>query len=633
MSALFLYPTRKLHIKTNMILSALIGLAILLSPVVAVSSTDENSMAEESLTQTASNPQISYDQLKLILTPLTKDELLIEARLWQKLVKSKAMEIAEKEISIRDRNREIEGTKYVKSKAVEIQEELTVTSEMLSELAQSVDALPDDATDFSKLRYKAESTYEHMSEVIAKLKKEKEKLAAAELPDAGQETRENIEKALRSAENAHERIDVLKGRFQQLTDGGEGIPGDFIRDVAEIITLAQQVTKELQEQITVVLAGLFDEIDTSNELDQATELLEEVKDNRKGGKVEELVEITELREERTLLIDNLRAVINELQSKTDSSDTETIAEITDYRLYISGVSGISLDVTDTMSTWVSLKEWAISEEGGQRWLKNIGIFVFILIAAWYFARFLSFLALKAMKKAKMPALLSDFLTKTISFIVLAMGFIWALSALEISVAPLLAIVGATGFILAFAMQDSLSNFAAGMMIMIFRPFDIGDSIEAGGVSGTVNSASLVSTSIRTFDNKMMMVPNSKIWSDVIVNITGVRERRVDMEFRIGYEDNYEHAEDILREIVDNHPKVVKHRESVIKMHTFADSAVIFICRPWTAPGDYWSVYWDITREVKRRFDAEGIGIPYPQQDVHLHFAKASEIETLSRLNG
>jgi small conductance mechanosensitive channel len=156
------------------------------------------------------------------------------------------------------------------------------------------------------------------------------------------------------------------------------------------------------------------------------------------------------------------------------------------------------------------------------------------------------------------------------------------------------------------------------MILFFRPFDVGDVVDAGGVSGKVTAMNLVSTSIKTFDNKDMVVPNNKIWQDVITNATGVDTRRVDMEFGIGYADDIDKVQAILEEIVAGHPKALKDPEPTIRMNTLADSSVNFICRPWAKTADYWDVYWDVTKAVKQRFDAEGIGIPYPQRDVHLY---------------
>ena len=141
---------------------------------------------------------------------------------------------------------------------------------------------------------------------------------------------------------------------------------------------------------------------------------------------------------------------------------------------------------------------------------------------------------------------------------------------------------------------------------------------AGGVTGTVDSMNLVSTTIKTPDNQSLIVPNGQIWGDVITNVTGNATRRVDLVFGIGYDDDIAKAQKVLEDIVDGHNLVLKNPAYVIKVHELADSSVNFICRPWVRTGDYWTVYWDITRAVKERFDAEGIGIPYPQRDVHVY---------------
>ena len=149
---------------------------------------------------------------------------------------------------------------------------------------------------------------------------------------------------------------------------------------------------------------------------------------------------------------------------------------------------------------------------------------------------------------------------------------------------------------------------------------MGDGVEVAGVSGRVESLSLVSTEIRTPDNKVMFIPNNEIWQNVITNAAGSTRRRVDMVFGIGYEDSHEKAVRILEDIVRNHELVLDDPEPVIKMNELADSSVNLICRPWVKTENYWTVYWDVTRAVKERFDAEGVSIPFPQRDVHLYQA-------------
>jgi small conductance mechanosensitive channel len=265
----------------------------------------------------------------------------------------------------------------------------------------------------------------------------------------------------------------------------------------------------------------------------------------------------------------------------------------------------------------SAKDWVI--ENGPRWVFKLVVFVLILVAFKFLAGIVKRLVRKAVTASKLN--LSQLLRNQIVFfsgkIVMFLGLLVALSQLGIQLGPVLAGLGIAGFIVGFALQDTLSNFAAGMMILIYRPYDVGDAVEAGGVMGTVKAMNLVSTTITTWDNQKLVVPNSKIWGDVIRNITAEPHRRVDMTFGIAYADDVDHAERVLWDIVKSNELVLADPEPVIRLHTLGESSVDFVVRPWARTSDYWTVYWDITRAVKKRFDEEGISIPFPQRDVHL----------------
>jgi len=205
-----------------------------------------------------------------------------------------------------------------------------------------------------------------------------------------------------------------------------------------------------------------------------------------------------------------------------------------------------------------------------------------------------------------------------SKLLMLFGILLALSQLGISVGPLLAGLGVAGFIVGFALQDTLGNFASGMMILLYRPYDVGDLVDVGGVFGTVDKMSLVSTSLLTLDNQLFVVPNSKIWGDVIKNVTAQKTRRVDMVFGISYSDDIPKAESLLMDILDSHEKVLKTPKPEVHLHTLGESSVDFVVRPWVNVDDYWDVYWDVTRAVKLCFDKEGVSIPFPQRDVHVY---------------
>ncbi|RLA03916.1 MAG: mechanosensitive ion channel family protein, partial [Gammaproteobacteria bacterium] len=257
---------------------------------------------------------------------------------------------------------------------------------------------------------------------------------------------------------------------------------------------------------------------------------------------------------------------------------------------------------------------------------NIIFKLTMLIIILFIAKMLSNGARKLTRKTvtrsslNFSVLLQDFFITLVGQAVFILGILVALSQLGIELAPLLTGFGVAGIIIGFALQDTLSNFASGMMILIYRPFDVGDLIEAAAVKGKVSHMSLVSTTIKTLDNQRLIIPNNKIWGDTINNITVEPNRRVDMIFRIGYKDDIDKAEEILTSVTMSHPKVLKDPEPKIRLSNLNLSSVDFIVYPWATSDDYWDVFWDITKSVKVEFDKAGISIPYPQQDLHIHQA-------------
>jgi len=240
----------------------------------------------------------------------------------------------------------------------------------------------------------------------------------------------------------------------------------------------------------------------------------------------------------------------------------------------------------------------------------------ILFGFWVLSKILSSVVGKAMSfSTGASKILSKFVVDSVRRITLIAGVLLGLAAMGINITPLVAVIGAAGFVIAFALQNTLSNFASGLMIMFYKPFDVGDYVETPAVSGKVQSMTLVTTNMMTPDNKLLVVPNNELWGKVITNVTGSSERRVDMKFGIGYDDDIALAEKALAEVVAANPKVLKEPEPVIRVAELADSSVNLICRPWVKTPDYWQVYWELTRAVKERFDADGISIPFPQQEV------------------
>jgi small conductance mechanosensitive channel len=315
-----------------------------------------------------------------------------------------------------------------------------------------------------------------------------------------------------------------------------------------------------------------------------------------------------------------------LNSVVDLMDRLEIDASGYHQILIESTGELTVEALDPNVAGEILSRWAAdTREGivskGPGFAFQALLFAFIITIFWGLSRFVRKILgrLVAARHLRFSELLGRMIVSMGAGAVLLAGLLVALSQLGIEVAPMLAGLGIAGFVLGFALQDTLANFAAGVMILIYRPYDVEDMIDcAGGVFGRVSQMSLVSTTILTIDNKTLVVPNGKIWGDVITNVTAQEVRRVDLEFGIGYQDDIPHAEEVLWSVLKDHPKVKAEPEPIVKVHALGDSSVNFVVRPWVARDDYWDVYWDVTREVKLRFDREGVSIPFPQRDVHIY---------------
>tara|TARA_B110000503_G_scaffold142160_1_gene238067 strand:- start:1912 stop:2589 length:678 start_codon:yes stop_codon:yes gene_type:complete len=223
-------------------------------------------------------------------------------------------------------------------------------------------------------------------------------------------------------------------------------------------------------------------------------------------------------------------------------------------------------------------------------------------------------------RAKVDNILVDFLSGLAKAAMVLFVIVAALTQLGVDTTSLIALIGAAGIAVGLALKDSLQNFASGVMLILFRPFKAGDFIDAGGVMGIVERITVFSTTLRTGDNKEVIVPNGSIYGGTITNYSARETRRVDMIFGIGYDADLLKAKTVLRALVDNDERILKEPEVLIAIAELADSSVNIIVRPWVKSGDYWPVFWDMQEKVKLTFDQEGISIPFPQMDVHLNKA-------------
>lgn len=222
-----------------------------------------------------------------------------------------------------------------------------------------------------------------------------------------------------------------------------------------------------------------------------------------------------------------------------------------------------------------------------------------------------------MQRQKADPILESFVCNLVYWGLMAFVIIAAITKLGIQTASLIALIGAAGLAVGLAMQGSLANFAAGVLIVMFRPYRVGDWVEAAGISGGVEEVQMLTTTLKTADNKRITVPNGQIMNSIITNYSANTTRRVDMVVGVSYDDDIDQVRETLQELVDADERIHRDPAAQIVVAELADSSVNFYLRPWVATADYWPVKFELTEKIKKRFDEVGISIPYPQRDVHI----------------
>jgi len=253
---------------------------------------------------------------------------------------------------------------------------------------------------------------------------------------------------------------------------------------------------------------------------------------------------------------------------------------------------------------------------------NLITAIVIFIVGRIVARLMVRALRKVMQRQEVDKTLETFVCNLASIVLLVFVIIAAIGALGIQTASFIAVLGAAGLAVGLALQGSLSNFAAGVLIVLFRPYKVGDWVEAAGISGAVEQVQILTTVLRTGDNKRVIVPNSQIMDAIITNYSTNDTRRVDMVVGVSYSDDLDKVRATLEELIAADDRILDEPAPQIAVSELADSSVNFVVRPWVATANYWGVMFDLTEAIKKRFDAEGISIPFPQQDVHIHQAAA-----------
>lgn len=266
-----------------------------------------------------------------------------------------------------------------------------------------------------------------------------------------------------------------------------------------------------------------------------------------------------------------------------------------------------------MEDWLP-KIWGLLTVYG---LKVIAAVVVFVVGRWI-AKMLTTFAEKLMNKRQVDPTIVSFVGNLVYIALLVFVVLAALGQLGIQTTSFIAVIGAAGLAIGLALQGSLSNFAAGFLMIIFRPFKVGDYIEGAGVAGTVEAIQIFTTQLLTPDNKTIIIPNASLTAGNITNYSAKGTRRVDLMFGIGYGDDVDHAKKVISDVLAKEERILKDPAPTVMLIELADSSVNFAVRPWVLAGDYWGVYSVLTENIKKSFDAEGISIPFPQRDVHVY---------------
>jgi small conductance mechanosensitive channel len=475
---------------------AVVGLAFVLSAGLIAPSRAEDAAppaadaapkaaAKDAEPVTTKDPQIAVDDLELLLEPMTADEIATEAKGWFALVQAKGREISVAELDVRRKNREIAQLDKQKTAAADLAKKESVKEEKKAEatttaMAKQADAAPPPpaATDAGTAA------------------------AGAKVMPAGDD-KEVLQKAAETAAKKSEATgDTAKVEKVVSATEKEAAATDQIKSLAEATPAAAGTGTG------AAAAG-----DASKKAEKMAEKADEASAAKADVKVQLVDYSTQLMSERTALVDRLKLVLDKWEAR--GGDPKA------YRLYIASIGGIKIDVSDRAATMARITAWLTADEGGLRLARDLATFVGYIIGSVIVAWIVRTILRRVMSGGRVTShLLRDFIIASSGRAIVLIGVLLGLSALEVNLAPLLAVIGAAGFVVAFALQGTLSNFASGLLIMVNKPFDVGDEVEVGGgIKGRVTRVSIFSTYIETDDGLMKIVPNDNIWKSVIVNQT------------------------------------------------------------------------------------------------------------------
>jgi small conductance mechanosensitive channel len=535
-------------------------------PARAASQPAADKPAEKSTSKpvTTVDPNIDLGDLQLLVDPMTKVELDVEANAWIGLLRAKLREISDAELAVRRKNREIAALKQIKSAAENVAEASAEVKKNAAAAPQSDDARdaaaklaeahaklalavdggkqvattpapaaagkkdgkpaaqpPSDKEVMQRAVTKAQSdavkTGDDETSDDAKMAAAKEEASSGEVAKLAAQTAApaavDKKESKPAAQTPENKEIVQRTDAKAQSDAGKSGDQDSPIDAKAAAMKDKASSAETAKTAVVAAANAKTAASTTEKAETLVAKTEEAAAAKADVKVHLVDYSTKLATERTALTDRIKIVLDRFDLL--GGDTK------DMRAYVAAVSGLKVEISDYVSTIARVKSWIMADEGGLRWARNVGLFLGYIVASVVLAKFVQALLRRSMAmSATSSQLLRQFVVVWSGRVVLALGALAALSALEVNLAPLLAVIGAAGFVVAFALQGTLSNLASGLLILVNKPFDVDDIVEVGGdIHGRVENVSIFSTSIITEDNFRKIVPNNTIWGGVIVNRT------------------------------------------------------------------------------------------------------------------
>jgi small conductance mechanosensitive channel len=629
----------------------------------------EQPKADSKAAVTTKDPHIPVEELQLLVKPLSLDELQNEAAAWQVLLRNKVTDISEAEIAIKHQNRSInkqqevagfldeakkaleESDKALKStvpgsaeykeatkKAEEAKEKLKKAQEGLKEATKIKKELKQDST-LNKALKKAEKTGEidQAKQTLDDAKTEREKIpgdspaytAATEKIDAldtaikADEDAEKAQKAVADHKSPEyqEATKKLQEAIVQVTKAREAISGTATAGGAGAANKSAQKLDEATSTLENTKIKTGGETPTAGspvpanspgnvekkgqQLKNTSDKLQENSEDDSTLKNQLVANATHLQSARTEVLDRFHVILEELDRKGGDSKS--------YRKYIEAITKVDIDVKDIKGLGIRVISWLKSKEGGLRWASNIGEFVGIVLASALVSQILGFVISKLLKIFNISNLMRQFIVIVIKRGGIVVGVLLALTALEVSLAPVLAVLGGASFILAFALQSNLGNFASGLMLMVYKPFDIGDEVKIGSLWGWVDSITLANTRIKGFGGQFFTVPNNTVWGDTIENLTTTDTRKVKYSFKISFDDqDVTEVEKVLLDIFNSYPKILDKPAPSATVLEIKDGYITVVVSGSVKTNDFWDVSADIIRKIQTRFEQEGIKLALSQ---------------------